>query len=95
MNEEQNIIEPQQPAFLQGAVMRSASEIEMRLEELQLDFDECKKWYDNVYKKYEDDRKYWGKGEADPNEYLEASRQLELIKLQLKTLKWVLGGHLI
>lgn len=25
MNEEKNIIEPQQPAFLQGAVMRSAA----------------------------------------------------------------------
>ena len=74
-----------------GAVMRSADSIQLRLEDLKLDYDDCKRWYDNAYKKYEDDRKMWGRGEADANEYLEASRQLELIKVQIKQLEWVQG----
>ena len=64
--------------------------IQTRLEDLKLDFDSCKTWYDSAYKKYETDRKFWGSGEADPNEYLDASRQLELIKVQVKLLEWVL-----
>ena len=95
MNTDKTSLENESQPSCLGAVVRSVSELEMRLEELQLEFDECKNWYDNAYKKYEEDRKYWGKGEADPNEYLEASRELELIKVQIKTIKWCLGGHLI
>ena len=45
MNEEQNIIEPQQPAFLQGAVMRSASEVLSRLEEAEKELAYHQEWY--------------------------------------------------
>ena len=67
--------------------MHQAASIQRRLEDLKLDFDSCKTWYDSAYKKYETDRKC---GEADPNEYLETSRQLELIKVQVELLEWVL-----
>ena len=91
MNTDKSLLEAQnQPSFL-GAVMRSADSIQLRLEDLKLDYDDCKRWYDNAYKKYEDDRKMRGRGEADANEYLEASRQLELIKVQIKQLEWVQG----
>jgi hypothetical protein len=93
--EHENLNTPQNPPLQQTAVMRSASSVQMRLEELQLDYTDCKSWYDKAFAKYEADRKYWGSGEADPNEYLEASRQLELIKIQVKLLEWVLGGALV
>ena len=69
--------------------MHQATSIQTRLEDLKIDFDSCKTWYDNAYKKYRNDRKFWG-SEADPNEYLDASRQLELIKVQVKLLEWAL-----
>jgi hypothetical protein len=91
MDNEKLSNEAENPALNKGAVMRSADSIQLRLEDLKLDYDDCKRWYDNAYKKYEDDRKMWGRGEADANEYLEASRQLELIKVQIKQLEWVQG----
>ena len=72
-------------------VVRSASEIELRLKNLKLDQADCKKWYDDAYAKYESDRKYWGRGEADPTEYLEANRQLVELNVQIMQLEWVLG----
>lgn len=75
----------------QTAVVRSASEIKLRLKNLKLDQSDCKKWYDDAYAKYESDRKYWGCGEADPTEYLEANRQLVELNVQIYQLEWVLG----
>jgi hypothetical protein len=72
-------------------VVRSASEIELRLKNLKLDQADCKKWYEDAYAKYESDRKYWGRGEADPTEYLEANRQLVELNVQIMQLEWVLG----
>lgn len=72
-------------------VVRSASEIELRLKNLKLDQAHCKKWYDDAYARYDSDRKYWGRGEADPTEYLEANRQLVELNVQIYQLEWVLG----
>ena len=85
MNEELN------PPLQQTAVVRSAFEIELRLKNLKLDQADCKKWYDDAYAKYESDRKYWGRGEADPTEYLEANRQLVELNVQIYQLEWELG----
>lgn len=79
------------PACGKTAVVRSASEIELRLKNLKLDQADCKKWYEDAYAKYESDRKYWGRGEADPTEYLEANRQLVELNVQIMQLEWVLG----
>lgn len=79
------------PADGKPLVVRSASEIELRLKNLKLDQADCKKWYDDAYAKYESDRKYWGRGEADPTEYLEANRQLVELNVQIYQLEWVLG----
>ena len=54
MNEEQNIIEPQQPAFLQGAVMRSASEVLSRLEEAEKELAYHQEWYKKAREEYQD-----------------------------------------
>ncbi len=78
---------PQTPPLQQTAVVRSASEIELRLNNLKLDQSDCKKWYDDAYAKYESDRKYWGRGEADPTEYLEANRQLVELNVQIKKIQ--------
>lgn len=79
------------PADGKPLVVRSASEIELRLKNLKLDQADCKKWYDDAYAKYESDRKYWGRGEADPTECLEANRQLVELNVQIYQLEWVLG----
>ena len=84
-NEQQTLL------LQQAAIVRSASEIELRLKNLKLDQSDCKKWYDDAYAKYESDRKYWGHGEVDPTEYLEANRQLVELNVQIMQLEWVLG----
>ena len=89
--ENENLNTEQNPPLQQTAVVRSASEIELRLKNLKLDQVDCKKWYDDAYAKYESDRKYWGRGEADPTEYLEANRQLVELNVQIYQLEWVLG----
>lgn len=77
----------------QTAVVRSASEINLRLKNLKLDQANCKKWYDDAYAKYELDCKFWGRGQADPTEYLEANRQLVELNVQIYQLEWVLTLH--
>lgn len=77
----------------QTAVVRSASEINLRLKNLKLDQADCKKWYDDAYAKYESDCKFWGRGQADPTEYLEANRQLVELNVQIYQLEWVLTLH--
>ncbi len=88
--ENENLNTPQNPPLQQTAVVRSASEIELRLKNLKLDQADCKRWHDDAYAKYESDRKYWGRGEADPAEYLEANRQLVKLNVQIYQLEWVL-----
>lgn len=77
----------------QTAVVRSASEINLRLKNLKLDQSYCKKWYDDAYAKYESGCKFWGRGQADPTEYLEANRQLVKLNVQIYQLEWVLTLH--
>lgn len=83
--------EAENPAFLVGAVMRSAFHVQLRLEDLQLNYNDCKQWYDAALKKYEDEKRGGWMNEADPNEYLEAARQLSQIKCQIDEIKWVLN----
>lgn len=88
MNEEQNIIEPKQPAFLQGAVMRSASEVLSRLEEAEKELAYHKEWYKKARENYDRDRKYWG--EADDGEMRVASDAAFESQKEVTILKWVL-----
>ena len=79
------------PACGKTAVVRSASEIELRIKNLKLDQADCKKWHDDAYAKYERGRKIFGRGEADPTEYLEANRRLVELNVQIYQLEWALG----
>ena len=89
MNEEQNIIEPQQPAFLQGAVMRSASEVLSRLEEAEKELAYHQEWYKKAREKYDRARKFWGP--ADDGEMRVASDAASESQNEVTILKWVLG----
>jgi hypothetical protein len=72
----------------QTAVVRSASEIELRLKTLKIDQADCKKRYRAAYAKYKDDNRSW---DADPTDHLEASRKLAELNGQIIQLEWVLG----
>ena len=89
MNEEQNIIEPQQPAFLQGVVMRSASEVLSRLEEAEKELAYNQEWYKKARENYDGDRKFWG--QADDGEMRVASDAASESQREVTILKWVLG----
>lgn len=89
MSEEKNIIEPQQPAFLQGAVMRSASEVLSRLEEAEKELAYLQEWYEKARENYVKDRKFWG--QADDGEMRAASDAVSESKKEVTILKWVLG----
>jgi len=89
MNEEQNIIEPQQPAFLQGVVMRSASEVLSRLEEAEKELEYNQEWYKKARENYDGDRKFWG--QADDGEMRVASDAASESQREVTILKWVLG----
>ena len=89
MSEEQNIIEPQQPAFLQGAVMRSASEVLSRLEEAEKELAYHNEWYKKARENYDRDRKFWG--QADDGEMRVASDAASESQREVTILKWVLG----
>ena len=89
MNEEQNIIEPQQPAFLQCAVMRSASEVLSRLEEAEKELAYHQEWYKKARDNYDRDRKFWG--QADGGEMRVASDAASESQKEVTILKWVLG----
>jgi hypothetical protein len=89
MNEEQNIIEPQQAAFLQGAVMRSASEVSLRLEEAEKELAYHQEWYKKARETYDRDRKFWG--HADDGEMRVASDASSESQKEVTILKWVLG----
>ena len=89
MSEEQNINEPQNPAFLQGAVMRSASEVLLRLKEAEKELAYHNDWYKKARDNYDRDRKFWG--QADDGEMRVAADAASNSQNEVTILKWVLG----
>ena len=89
MKEKETINEPQQPAFLQGAVMRSASEVLSRLEEAEKELAYHQEWYKKARENYDRDRKFWG--QADDGEIRVASDAASESQKEVTILKWVLG----
>ena len=86
--EEQNIIEPQQPAFLQAAVMRSASEILERMNEAERDCKAHAEWIVKARTRYDDSRRW---GEADYGEVQTAQDAYNDSFKELRVLQWVVG----
>lgn len=68
--------------------MKTPEQITLRIEDLELDRDDCKRWYDQALARYNSDKNAFGN--ADPSEYLDASRQLCIIESKLEELKWCL-----
>jgi hypothetical protein len=89
MLENENINEPQNPAFLVGAVMRSASEVSLRLEEAEKELAYHQEWYKKARENYDRDRKFWG--QADDGEMRVASDASSESQKEVTILKWVLG----
>ena len=89
MLENENINETQNPAFLVGAVMRSASEVLSRLEEAKKELAYHQEWYKKARENYDRDRKFWG--QADDGEMRVASDAASESQRDVTILKWVLG----
>jgi hypothetical protein len=89
MIEEKNTNEPHNPAFLVGAVMRSASEVSLRLEEAEKELAYHQEWYKKARENYDRDRKFWG--QADDGEMRVASDAASESQREVTILKWVLG----
>ena len=89
MLENENINEPHNPAFLVGAVMRSASEVVSRLEEAEKELAYHQEWYKKARENYDRDRKFWG--QADDGEMRVASDASSESQKEVTILKWVLG----
>lgn len=89
MLENENINKPQNPAFLVGAVMRSASEVLSRLEEAEKELAYHQEWYKKARENYDRDRKFWG--QADDGEMRDASDAASESQREITILKWVLG----
>ena len=77
------------PAFLVGAVMRSASEVVSRLEEAEKELAYHQEWYKKARENYDRDRKFWG--QADDGEMRVASDAASESQREVTILKWVLG----
>jgi hypothetical protein len=81
--------EAESPAFLVGAVMRSASEVLLRLEEAEKELAYHQEWYKKARENYDRDRKFWG--QADDGEMRVASDASSESQKEVTILKWVLG----
>jgi hypothetical protein len=77
-----------QPSCL-GAVMRSASEVFLRLEEAEKELAYHQEWYKKARENYDRDRKFWG--QADDGEMRVASDAASVSQREVTILKWVLG----
>ena len=76
-----NIIKPD--------VMRSASEVSLRLEEAEKELAYHQEWYKKARENYDRDRKFWG--QADDGEMRVASDASSESQKEVTILKWVLG----
>jgi hypothetical protein len=83
MNKELN------PPSCLGAVMRSASEVSLRLEEAEKELAYHQEWYKKARENYDRVRKFWG--QADDGEMRVASDASSESQKEVTILKWVLG----
>jgi len=70
--------------------MKSKEEIESKLNEIKIEREYAREWYEKASLKYQKDRDYWGKDQADRGEMDAASDALANCNDQIKLLSWVL-----
>jgi hypothetical protein len=72
--------------------MKTQEEIQQRLEDALIEYEQLTEWHDKAYAKYQDDRKWWGK-DADRGEMDHVSDLQSGLYSEIKLLKWVLDEN--
>jgi len=70
--------------------MRTIEEIEERLSQAVQEYESVKEWHDKALQRYTDDKKYWGKEQADYGEVDYSGGELAKITREVSVLKWCL-----
>lgn len=70
--------------------MRTIEEIEERLSQALQEHAHVKEWHDKAWERYREDRKYWGKDQADYGEVDQSGQELAKITREVTVLKWCL-----
>jgi hypothetical protein len=71
--------------------VKTEHQILIRLEELQEEHNMILEWQEQAENRYNQDKAFFGKEEADNSEMLEASRTETLLRHKINLLKWVLN----
>lgn len=70
--------------------MRTLDEIKHSLKRALEEHGSIVEWHDKASKKYEEDKRYWGKDQADYGEVDYSKGELEKIVRTIAVLKWVI-----
>jgi hypothetical protein len=70
--------------------MRTIEEIEERLSQAVQEHESVKEWHDKAWERYREDKKYWGKDQADYGEVDYSGQELAKISREVSVLKWCL-----
>jgi hypothetical protein len=70
--------------------MKTKDEIQAKIDDLLLEYNDVKDWHDKAYERYQKDRNFWGK-DADRGEVDHASDIMSDCHNKIKILKWVLN----
>ncbi len=70
--------------------MKTVGEIRAKLVDLVAEYDHIKEWYNKASEKYQKDKDYWGRDQADRAEMDYASDELSKCGHKIHILKWVL-----
>lgn len=71
--------------------MKSEAQIKERIDQLESELVEAKGWLKGATDQYYDDRKTWGKDQADRGEMETASDQCRQLQVMINTLIWTLN----
>jgi len=70
--------------------MRTKDEIEERLSQAVQEYEAVKEWHDKAWDRYRQDKKDWGKDQADYGEVDQSGSELAKITREITILKWCL-----
>ena len=70
--------------------MRKKEEIEERLLQAVQEYEHVKEWNKKAWERYREDKKYWGKDQADYGEVDHSGQELAKITREVTVLKWCL-----
>lgn len=71
--------------------MKTQEEIQLKLDDYIAEYESIKDWHEQASKKYQSDKEFWGKDQADTGEMDDASSELSKCGSKIRLLKWILN----